>query len=602
MTIIQPCQIGHKQLYFDLKLVQSILLAIESHYPIINYFLTREYLQLHNKGLKFLENGKILYEKIQARGYAFKSEDLNQIDKALNQAYQIRIDLFGYLQQICDDKELNSIDTELDRIHIDIEINGNIKDDVRVKFENKLNAFFNDIFISYFKNKLSEQNIKPAQNAKINDDLIKALTLDFFKDNYDLAYRWQLRIFLLISWGDQMQALLKKLPNQKDKITLGLAQIVKLQNILCHQKSTFFLSFYTHAAQYQQPVLAKLYSYTQNNLDSRTVLLQLENEYQTLLNNLNQKESQLKQYTWPQGLIAGAIRAPFNSHYYVLSESLMRIGEEISQTTSLQQVPILNEPLTEEYIKFFNIVGGLLLFSLDYYTSTRLTGLSYASVHALTQTLLSDLTPLLSMLNHIGSDEQSLIDNLPKLQWLVGLTVHLGFYALLFGASTGNLALFTLSYSCATTARTLVGSGFDIAKKWDTVNHFAHSMPRGFAFIKSITQGLGYSAGNILCYQYHDHIQSYFTTPDADNLLNEDNVCQRHAPACKETALSRLGLPSDATFKQIKSHWHQLTKRFHPDTFSQDLSTVEKTQRQTEFMQLAQAYERLEKLGQKFKQ
>ena len=98
-----------------------------------------------------------------------------------------------------------------------------------------------------------------------------------------------------------------------------------------------------------------------------------------------------------------------------------------------------------------------------------------------------------------------------------------------------------------------------------------------------------------MCYQ--DQVQAYFTTPDTKTLLTDDKICQLHPTDCQEAALERLGLPTDSTFKQVKSHWHKLAKQFHPDK----LSATDSATQQAEFLHFAQAYERLEKLSTNLK-
>jgi len=400
------------------------------------------------------------------------------------------------------------------------------------KLENVLSTTINQL----------EETIKHIKNTKLWQDvqLSKFMKL-FFGNLYQDAFTCQRRVLLLMDW-------LQRLTKRKNKITQryapqSISRVLQIKHLLFNIKNQCYSKFYGYVGNKSYIIHEHLIRTAQNIITEEkklvvtpeTILKELYDLEQQLSAEINDVETQLKNYSWSQALFSSSIRLCTESYYYKFSEGYFAFIEASSADGTLHNYPIFNVPLHKEYLNIFTILGSCILLRIDAYV-IGWRGISCNTFNTLSQLLLPELESIIELGKRIHLDDGHVMRALSSIKRLLGLGLYIGMYAALLGFKTNTMSSLLISYITAGACQSLSGHILNKSRQRFVHNPNDHLSIRGWElFVQSPLQhiaslfGLAYLGPKV-----YGSAQTFFKPKPTAKLLSNPFICPQHPDECRE--------------------------------------------------------------------
>lgn len=481
-----------------------------------------------------------------------------QFDSHLQNLSKIRTEMVAKLTNITNDNETRRLFKEMDSQLNDIfQL---IKDDKPVGIKK----------ISY--EELLGQLINTVAGNKI-----------FLLNNFSNAELIRLRRMVIIlhvlrAWQATLTQEFTKL---QDMHAIGLLEVFVIKKLLFNQKVALlkkWLKELTESSEGVNDLLVKEIQFAQKRnerwVDAPVIIHQLENQLTVARTQIALQEHKLRQlYSWPQGIKTGIARGLTGNAYYEFSEMGFSTVESGFNSPQLQNIPIVNVKLTENYNSFFKGATASAILAWELW---GMRNDSFAVPFFMLQTIsrwFTDFNVLFYLFNKIGKDEYDVIHSEPIIRMSIGLGVVLASQAMrtwLQGLSWNWFVVMLCigHYFSAVAGEKILGKVgqklFGEHSNLGTICAYAGFLIGGAFFLKSIDfiESLTFIQG-LLTAQFSDA-----------ELLKRKELCERYPDACQAAARRKLGAGENDSINTIRRLCRQNAFNTHPDKVTDESENI----------------------------
>lgn len=404
---------------------------------------------------------------------------------------------------------------------------------------------------------------------------IKQIFKIFFAKRYQEALQTERQILFLINWQKFFQTKKTELDQRLPHSSTTYAY--QILNLLSTIKSQYLTEFFTKKlpldGDFLHDIMAKkIFTFiTQDQLeiDAATFLNKLHKEQNTLEKQVAEIENTAKNYRWWQGCLGRTGLLATSSYYYAFTHSALSLIEEITTEGVLNNVPILNTRLDPNFRNGLDVLGSLLLFSLDC-KFTGLTGPSFALAHTVTHRLASELPNALSFGEKCGISQDQALHYFPKVLHNVDLGIGLLFNIILAKFTGGSMGLATFSYLLALLCGKSTGALLNRSKHLICKTKASEQIMD--LVIKPVAQHVSYYLGaRFLTPRLYESYLGFFPPPST--VLFNDKFCSAHDQICHQIARKVIGVSPNATEKEIQRSCRLWQLHNSPDRIGSNVAT-----------------------------
>ncbi|OGT07157.1 MAG: hypothetical protein A2X78_00285 [Gammaproteobacteria bacterium GWE2_37_16] len=404
---------------------------------------------------------------------------------------------------------------------------------------------------------------------------IKQIFKLFFAKHYQEALQTERQILFLLNWHKFFQAKKAELDQHLPRSSIYYAY--QILNLLSTIKSQYLTEFFTKKlplnGDFLHEILAKkIFFFITKDLleiDAATFLEKLHEEQSALEKQVISLENAAKNYRWWQGCLGRIGQITTSIYYYTFANSVSSLIEEITTEGVLNNVPILNTRLDQNYRFGMDVLGSLLLFGLDY-KFTGLTGPGLALAHTITHRLENELPSALALGKKCGISQDQVLRYLPRILHNINMGFGLLFNIILAKFTGGSMGLATFSYLlallCSKSTGALINSSKHLICKTKTNERIMDLT------LKPVAQHVSYYLGaRFLTPRLYETYLTFFTPPNT--VLFDDKFCKAHTQICHNIALKVIAVEPDATEKEIQRSCRLWQLNNSPDILGSNVVT-----------------------------